>query len=152
MIVLSFFDYSFFLQFYWVIYGLNIAFLLMVIPFGKVVNNAKRWLELGGIRFQPSELTKIMLILFYSQYIMKHWEKLNSLKNIAVMILLLLPPLYLIYDQPDMSTSIVIDNVLCCMVCRRTELQTYIWCTCNGSSRGNYIFCHGFTARSDHYQ
>ncbi len=113
MIVLSFFDYSFFLRFYWIIYGLNIAFLLMVIPFGKVVNNAKRWLELGGIRFQPSELTKIMLILFYSQYIMKHWEKLNSLKNIALMILLLLPPLYLIYDQPDMSTSIVIAMIFC---------------------------------------
>ena len=113
MIVLSFFDYSFFLRFYWVIYALNIAFLLMVVAFGKVVNNAKRWLEIGGIQFQPSELTKIMLILFYAQYIMKHREKLNSMKNVAAMILLLLPPLYLVYDQPDMSTSIVIALVFC---------------------------------------
>lgn len=113
MIVLSFFDYSFFLRFHWVIYALNIAFLLMVVAFGKVVNNAKRWLELGGIQFQPSELTKIMLILFYSQYIMKHREKLNSMKNVAAMILLLLPPLYLVYDQPDMSTSIVIALIFC---------------------------------------
>lgn len=113
MIVLSFFDYSFFLRFHWVIYALNIAFLLMVVAFGKVVNNAKRWLELGGIQFQPSELTKIMLILFYSQYIMKHREKLNSMKNVVAMILLLLPPLYLVYDQPDMSTSIVIALIFC---------------------------------------
>lgn len=113
MIVLSFFDYSFFLRFHWVIYALNIAFLLMVVAFGKVVNNAKRWLEIGGIQFQPSELTKIMLILFYSQYIMRHREKLNSLKNVAAMLLLLLPPLYLVYDQPDMSTSIVIALVFC---------------------------------------
>ena len=113
MIVLSFFDYSFFLRFHWVIYALNIVFLLMVVGFGKVVNNAKRWLEIGGIQFQPSELTKIMLILFYSQYILRHREKLNSFKNIAAMILLLLPPLYLVYDQPDMSTSIVIALVFC---------------------------------------
>lgn len=113
MIVLSFFDYSFFLRFYWGIYALNIAFLLMVVAFGKVVNNAKRWLEIGGIQFQPSELTKIMLILFYAQYILRHREKLNSFRNIAAMILLLLPPLYLVYDQPDMSTSIVIALVFC---------------------------------------
>lgn len=113
MIVLSFFDYSFFLRFYWIIYALNIAFLLMVVLFGKEVNNAKRWLEIGGIQFQPSELTKIMLILFYSQFLLKHRETLNSLKNIAAIILLLLPPLYLVYDQPDMSTSIVIALIFC---------------------------------------
>jgi len=113
MIVLSFFDYSFFLRFHWVIYGLDIIFLLMVVFLGKEVNHAKRWLEIGGIQFQPSELTKIMLILFYSQFIMKHQEKLNSVKNIASIILLLLPPLYLVYDQPDMSTSIVIAVIFC---------------------------------------
>ncbi len=113
MIVLSFFDYSFFLRFYWAIYALNIAFLLMVVAFGKVVNNAKRWLEIGGIQFQPSELTKIMLILFYAQFIMKHREKINSLNIIAAMLILLIPPLYLVYDQPDMSTTIVIALIFC---------------------------------------
>lgn len=113
MIVLSFFDYSFFLRFHWIIYAVNIVFLLMVVAFGKEVNNAKRWLEIGGIRFQPSELSKIMLTMFYAQYIMKHWEKINTLKYMVLMVLLLLPPLYLIYDQPDMSTSIVVAMVFC---------------------------------------
>ena len=113
MIVLSFFDYSFFLRFHWVIYVVNILFLLMVVAFGKEVNNAKRWLVIGGIQFQPSELSKIMLTMFYAQYIMKHWEKINTLKYMVLMVLLLLPPLYLIYDQPDMSTSIVVAMVFC---------------------------------------
>ena len=82
MIVLSFFDYSFFLRFYWVIYAFNMVLLLMVQFFGETVNNAKRWLEIGGIQFQPSETAKIMLILFFSQFIMKHRENINSLKNI----------------------------------------------------------------------
>ena len=113
MIVLSFFDYSFFLRFHWGIYALNIVFLLMVVFFGREVNNAKRWLLIGGIQFQPSELTKIMLIMFYSQFIMKHRNKLNSIKNIAAMLILLVPPLYLIYDQPDMSTSVVVMVIFC---------------------------------------
>lgn len=113
MTVLSFFDYSFFLRFYWLIYGFNMILLLMVAIFGETVNNAKRWLEIGGIQFQPSETTKIMLILFFSQFIMKHRENINSLKNIILLCFLLLPPLYLVYEQPDMSTSIVIVIVFC---------------------------------------
>ena len=113
MIVLSFFDYSFFLRFHWVIYVFDILLLLMVRFLGEDVNNARRWLEIAGIQFQPSELTKIMLILFFSQFIMKHREKINSLKNIALMIILLVPPLFLVYKQPDMSTSIVILLIFC---------------------------------------
>lgn len=113
MIVLSFFDYSFFLRFYWAIYVLDIVLLLMVAFFGQNVNNATRWLEIGGIRFQPSELTKIMLILFYAQFILKRHEKINSLKNVLLMIVLLIPPLYLVYDQPDMSTTIIIAGIFC---------------------------------------
>lgn len=113
MIVLSFFDYSFFLRFYWLIYIFNLVLLGMVAIFGETVNNAKRWLEIGGIQFQPSETTKIMLILFFSQFIMKHRENINSLKNILLLCFLLLPPLFLVYEQPDMSTSIVIIIVFC---------------------------------------
>lgn len=113
MIVLSFFDYSFFLRFYWVIYGFNLVLLIMVELFGEEVNNATRWLEIGGIQFQPSETTKIMLILFFSQFIMKHKENINSLKNILLLCFLLVPPLYLVYNQPDLSTSIVIILIFC---------------------------------------
>lgn len=113
MLVISFFDYSFFLHFYWLIYFVNLLLLVLVHFFGENVNNATRWLEIGGIQFQPSETAKIMLILFYSQFIMKHKEHLNSLRIIATMILLLAPPLLLIYKQPDMSTSIVILVIFC---------------------------------------
>lgn len=51
MIVLSFFDYSFFLRFSWVIYIFDILLLLMVRFFGADVNNARRWLEIAGIQF-----------------------------------------------------------------------------------------------------
>ncbi|MBR6316769.1 MAG: rod shape-determining protein RodA [Lachnospiraceae bacterium] len=108
MILLSLFDYSVFLKLYWVFYAVTIVLLLLVRFFGNTVNNAKCWVEIAGIQFQPSEAAKILLILFYAQYMMKRREKISSLKNILLMLILLAPPLYLIYKQPDLSTSILI--------------------------------------------
>ncbi|HKM03872.1 MAG TPA: FtsW/RodA/SpoVE family cell cycle protein [Lachnospiraceae bacterium] len=112
MIVLSFFDYTFFLKLYWLIYIVNLGLLLLVQILGSQAGGAQRWLSLFGIQFQPSETAKIFLILFFSQYIMVHREKLNTLKILGSMILLLLPPLLLIYMQPDLSTSIMIIVIL----------------------------------------
>ena len=87
MLVISLFDYGFFLKFYWVIYGLNLVFLLLVRLIGSDAGGAQRWVTILGIQFQPSELAKILLILFYAQYIMIHKEKLNRLKTLVTMIL-----------------------------------------------------------------
>ena len=116
MILLSLFDYSVFLKLYWVFYAATIVLLLLVRFFGHTVNNAKRWVEIAGIQFQPSEAAKILLILFYAQYMMKRREKISSLKNILIMLVLLAPPLYLIYKQPDLSTSILIMLVFAALL------------------------------------
>ncbi len=111
MLVISVFDYSFFLKFYWLFYGLNLVLLLLVRLIGVDAGGAQRWVNIFGIQFQPSETAKILLILFYAQYIMIHRESLNKLKTIVTMILLFIPPFLLVYTQPDMSTSIVIVMV-----------------------------------------
>lgn len=116
MVVISLFDYSFFLQFYWIIYVLNLVLLLLVRFMGKSVNNAQRWVTIAGIQFQPSETAKILLILFFAQYIMRHKEHLNTFRTLASCVILLLPPLYLIYDQPDLSTSIMIVILFCALL------------------------------------
>ncbi|MDD3205045.1 MAG: FtsW/RodA/SpoVE family cell cycle protein [Lachnospiraceae bacterium] len=116
MIVISLFDYSFFLNFYWVFYVLNIVLLLSVSLFGKEVGGAQRWVNLLGIQFQPSETAKIILILFYAQFIMKHRSTLNTFKTLATLVLLLCPPLLLIYKQPDLSTSIMVGIIFCILV------------------------------------
>ena len=108
MIVLSLFDYSFFLKFYWIIYAGNLILLMMVKLFGTSAGGAQRWINILGIQFQPSETAKILLILFYAQYIMVHKESLNKFRTIMTMVILFIPPWLLVYMQPDMSTSIVI--------------------------------------------
>ena len=113
MLVLSFLDYSYILNFYWVLYVINIALLALVQFMGDTSGGAQRWLDLGFMRFQPSETAKIILILFYAQFIMKHRENINSVRTIITMLLLLCPPLLLIYKQPDLSTSIMIILIFC---------------------------------------
>ena len=109
MIALSFFDYHIILKFYWIMYIGNLGLLSAVLftKAGDTGGGAQRWFEIGGLRFQPSELAKIVLILFFAQFIMKYKEKLNTFKCILVCIALAAAPWALIYKQPDMSTSIV---------------------------------------------
>lgn len=117
MVVVSLIDYSFILKFSWVIYGLNIFLLILVsTSLGESTNNSQRWISILGIRFQPSELAKILLILFFAQFIMVHKERINKLKYIFLSIVLLAPPLFLILEQPDLSTSIVIAVIFCALI------------------------------------
>lgn len=116
MLIVALFDYSWVLKFYWLIYVGNLVLLVWVQINGAVGNNAQRWLEIGGLRFQPSELAKILLILFFAQFIMKHKERLNSFKYISLCIVLMGVPWLLIFKQPDLSTSIIVFMLFCAIM------------------------------------
>ena len=113
MVVLSLFDYSVILKFYWLIYLLNIVLLVLVIIMGDDAGGAQRWIEIGGIRFQPSEIAKIFIILFFAQFILKHQEKLNTFQYIASCVILFAIPALLVFNQPDLSTTIIICLIFC---------------------------------------
>ena len=113
MAVISLFDYSVILRLYWLIYFMNIGLLALVRLIGVEVNGARRWVNILGIQFQPSETAKIMLLLFFAQLIMRHKEEMHSFKIIAMCVILFLPPVAFIYMQPDMSTSIMISLLFC---------------------------------------
>ena len=66
MIMISLIDFSWILHFYWIIYIINILLLIMVRLFGTTALGAARWINIGGFQFQPTELCKIMMILFFS--------------------------------------------------------------------------------------
>ena len=116
MLVLSLFDYSVILRFYWIMYAANLVLLWLVRVAGVEVAGAQRWLNLFGIQFQPSETAKILLILFFAQFIMKHKDEMNSLRMVIICVLLFLPSIYLIYKQPDMSTSIMVVLMFCVLL------------------------------------
>ncbi len=116
MIFLSFINYSFLLKMYWLMYLANIGLLLLVMFAGDKGGSgagAQRWLEIGSLRFQPSETAKILLILFFAQFIMKYKKQLNTFKMILICIVLVAVPWKLIEDQPDLSTSLVVLVIFC---------------------------------------
>lgn len=116
MLVVSLFDYIWVLNMYWLIYGANLVLLLSVFFFGTVKNDAQRWINIGFTEIQPSELTKILLIVFFAKFIMVHEESLSEFKTIIKAGLLLLPSLVLILNQPDLSTTISIACVFCVLI------------------------------------
>lgn len=116
MLLLSLIDYSWILNFQWIMYGFNIVMLLGVRLFGDSANGAARWIDLGFIRFQPTELTKIIIILFFAKFFMDHEEDLNTPKTIVQAAVLLIIPLALVYSQPDMKNTITIAIMFCILI------------------------------------
>ena len=116
MVILSLMDYSWILNFQWIMYGVNIVILLGVRLFGSNAGGATRWLQIGGFRFQPTELSKIIIILFFAKFFMDHEEDLNTLKVLAEAAVLLAIPLVLIYAQPDMKNTIMVTLVFCILL------------------------------------
>ena len=108
MVVLSLLDYSVLLKLSWIYYIGSVGLLVLVqTSLGDSANNSQRWIEIAGIRFQPSELAKITLILFFSYFFCKYQEKINKIWLLALSFILVGVPLLLIYKQPDTSTTIV---------------------------------------------
>lgn len=106
MIVISLLDYVWVLNFYWLIYIFNLAMLIFTYFFGEEVNGAKRWIDIKITNFQPSELTKILMILFFAKYLMDHEDTLNTPRTILTSVGLIIPTLLLVVTQPDLSTTI----------------------------------------------
>ncbi len=110
MLVMSIIDYTFILKFNWLIYVFNIGLLSLITfhVFGDKAGGAVRWIDIGGFRFQPSELSKVLLILFFSWYFGKYYEKVNKIYFLAITGVLIFVPWFMIEHQPDLSTSIVV--------------------------------------------
>ncbi|MCI2050001.1 MAG: rod shape-determining protein RodA [Lachnospiraceae bacterium] len=116
MLAVSLADYHKILKFYWILYALNLAVLLAVILIGSTGGGAQRWVNIGGVRFQPSETAKIILILFFAQFIMKHKDKMKTFPMIAACLLLITAPFVLVFKQPDLSTSVMIFIIFCAIM------------------------------------
>ena len=113
MVVVSLFDYTMVIRLNWLMYVANLVLLVAVWQLGDETKGATRWLTIGGLRFQPSETAKILLILFFAQFIMKHRKKLNTVVIIASCVAMYALPWILVWEQPDLSTSIVLLAVFC---------------------------------------
>ena len=91
------------------LYMIGLILLIGVALFGEIQNGARRWLNIGVTRIQPSELMKLAVPLMMAWYFDKH-EVTLRLRDYAVATLLLILPLLLILRQPDLGTTLLIAS------------------------------------------
>ena len=116
MILVSIVDYHLILRFHWVLYGAAIALLLLVLVAGSSGGGAQRWISLFGITFQPSEAAKILLILFFSEFIILYRKSMKLPLHLLSCIVLILIPVFLVYKEPDLSTSVMLLLIFCVLM------------------------------------
>ncbi len=116
MLFISKIDYRFWKKFYKIAYWVSIILLLMVLIPGIGVSSggASRWIKILGVQFQPSELAKIGLIIFYASYLTDHKDELKGFYTGFIKPFLYLVPviLILILIQDHLSATIIIVAVV----------------------------------------
>ena len=114
MTIISNIDYRFYKKFYKIAYIIAIILLVAVLAFGKTLNNAKRWIYITeSLSFQPSELVKFCMIIFYAGILTKNREELKYLiKGWGKHLIMLVPIIGLLIIEPHISASVVIIGIV----------------------------------------
>lgn len=92
-----------------VIYLANLGLLVAVMVKGHTAQGAQRWLNLGPITIQPSEISKIIVIIAVAAWL--KYFPIRSFFDIFKLIAIILPPAFLVFKQPDLGTSLTFGVV-----------------------------------------
>ncbi len=106
------FDFRWLRTLAWPIYVGNLALLVLTLVIGSGTGGVSRWVTLGGLQFQFSELAKILMAIVLANYLSGRRDKLKSLTTILGAAVIAGPPLALVLLQPDLGTSLVFGAML----------------------------------------
>lgn len=107
MILLSVIDYGEWRRFKYPLYFFTLALLVLVIFKGKTTWGATRWLRVGPLTLQPSELAKVAIIITFSTTLVKEGRSLASWTGLIIPLLHVGLPMVVIFLQPDLGTSLI---------------------------------------------
>lgn len=107
MLVIASIDYRYLTSSHWYIYGFFIILLVLVLLLGQISNAAQRWIPLGPINLQPSELGRVFLTIAFSQFLATRERDMGRFSNTIITIAYFGFPIGLIFIQPDLGMSIL---------------------------------------------
>ena len=118
MMVISKIDYRFYQKFYKHAWWIALILLVLVLVAGDRINGAKRWIYVTEtLSFQPSEIVKMLMIIFYAGILVKNRDELNLFgKGFLKHVAMLAPIIGLLLLQPHFSASIVIIGICSIMM------------------------------------
>jgi len=94
------------------VYAALVVVLVIAPVFGTEVRNTRRWIDLGPVRFQPSEFGKLLLVLFLAAFLAERGKRIAERQTTMAATGLALLPIVLVFLQPDFGTAIVYIAVL----------------------------------------
>lgn len=109
--IFAFVHPSVFRRFSSAIYVLNLLLLAMVLVMGKSLNGATRWVDIGPIQLQPSEIAKILLSVTVASFLANRENELMTFKTFALSGLHILVPALLIFKQPHFAATMVVVSI-----------------------------------------
>jgi len=115
-IAMTAFDYRWLKTLAVPIYLVNLGLLVLTLAIGSGVGGSSRWVNIGPLTFQFSELAKILMTIVLATYLGNREGRLDSLGSILGACLLMLPPWVLVMLQPDLGTSLVLLAILAGML------------------------------------
>jgi rod shape determining protein RodA len=93
------------------VYGLNLTLLVAVLVAGVNKNGAERWINLAGFQFQPSEMSKILIVLTLATFYASRQDRIKSFSTFALGMLHVFVPVLLIMKQPHLGASLLLLSV-----------------------------------------
>ncbi|MBI4322002.1 MAG: rod shape-determining protein RodA [Chloroflexi bacterium] len=82
--------------------------LVIVLVVGRISHGAQRWIDLGIIPLQPSELAKLLVIIALAKYFADHEDDIRSLRCVIVSLFIVAVPAVLTFLQPDLGTATIL--------------------------------------------
>ncbi len=116
MFGLSFADYRYFRSHSKVVYFFMIVILIGVLLVGTITRGTVGWLAVGNFHIQPVELAKVLLILSLASFIAKSKAVLSELSRIITTVVLASVAIFLILQQPDFGSALVLFSILIAMI------------------------------------
>jgi rod shape determining protein RodA len=108
MLSIALVDIRFIARLSWPAYALGIALLLLVAGMGHVGKGAQRWIELGGMQWQPSEYMKLALVLALAAWFHRaSWERMGNPLFLVPPAIAVLVPVALILKEPNLGTAVI---------------------------------------------
>lgn len=112
MLGISLVDVRFIVRLAWPVYGVALGLLVLVARMGHVGKGAQRWIDLGGMQWQPSEFMKIALVLALAAWFHRaSWKRMGNLLFLAPPTLAVLAPVALVLKEPNLGTAVIIAAV-----------------------------------------
>ena len=109
MLFLAMVDIRIFMRYAYIFYFFVLILLIIVEVTGHIGMGAQRWINLGFIKLQPSELMKIALVLALARYFhSSSLQSIESVRGIIIPALMVLFPAFLVMTQPDLGTSLML--------------------------------------------